>query len=412
MRRMNRKYLLPGLLALAMVPMLMPWNATALLFADRPSRLDSFIQGSPKEIEGLLVKSLLEITQGKLDEAMSDVNAVIDAVPNFKLAYLVRGDLLQAKARQISEFGSAPNAPSEEIADFRQEAQVRLGRYLSHEDVPAHPDYLWQLDPSQRNAIVVDTVKSRLYLYRNDNGKPRYVADYYVTVGKNGSEKQKEGDKKTPLGVYFTGTQLAREKLPDLYGSAAYPLSYPNEWDVRQGKNGHGIWLHGTPSDTYSRPPRASDGCVVLTNPDIKALAPVLRDGNTPVVIASESAVSADEVAQQKEALMAALEQWRADWQRQETDAYLEHYSRSFFNSSMDFDAWAREKRRIQSAKPKVSVSLSDVSIFRYPDTRKQMAVVNFNQDYRADHFNNKMRKRQYWILEDGRWKILYEGAA
>jgi murein L,D-transpeptidase YafK len=181
---------------------------------------------------------------------------------------------------------------------------------------------------------------------------------------------------------------------------------------VRQGKNGHGIWLHGTPSDTYSRPPRASDGCVVLTNPDIKALAPVLRDGNTPVVIASESAVAADEVAQQKEALMAALEQWRADWQRQETDAYLEHYSRSFFNSSMDFDAWAREKRRIQSAKPKVSVSLSDVSIFRYPDTRKQMAVVNFNQDYRADHFNNKMRKRQYWILENGRWRILYEGAA
>lgn len=412
MRLSNRRGWISTLLGLSLLPLLMPWNATAIHFADRPSRLEAFIQGSPREIEGMLVKSLLEITQGKLDQAMNGVDEVIRAVPNFKLAYLVRGDLLQAKARQISAFGSAPNAPSEEIADFRQEAQVRLSRYLTHEEAPSYPDYLWQLDSTQQNVIVVDTVKSRMYLYRNENGKPRYVGDYYVTVGKNGSEKQKEGDKKTPLGVYFTGMQLASEKLPDLYGSAAYPLSYPNEWDAHQGKNGHGIWLHGTPSDTYSRPPRASDGCVVLTNPDIKALAPVLRQGNTTVIIAGEGNVSSVEIARQKAALATAMEQWRTDWQQQETDAYLEHYSRNFFTSNMNFTTWATEKRRIQRAQPKVSVTLSEVSIFRYPDAHQQMAVVSFNQDYKTDYFNQKMRKRQYWILENGRWKILYEGAA
>lgn len=410
---MSRLSFYKGWLMLALLlPLLMPWNATAIYMADRPSKLEAFIKGSPKEIEGLLVKSLLEITQGKLDAAMDDVNDVIRAVPNFKLAYLVRGDLLQAKVHQISDFGSVPNAPSEEIADFRQEAQVRLSRYLGHEGEPAHPDYLWQLDSTQKNAIVVDTVKSRLYLYRNENGKPRYVADYYVTVGKNGSEKQKEGDKKTPLGVYFTGIQLASEKLPDLYGSAAYPLSYPNEWDLHQGKNGHGIWLHGTPSDTYSRAPRASDGCVVLTNPDIKTLFPILKNGKTPVVIASENVLSSQEITQQKEALATAIEQWRSDWQRQETNAYLEHYSSRFFSSDMDFNAWAAEKRRIQSRKSKVSIALSDLSIFRYPDAHQHMVVVSFNQEYQADHFNNKMHKRQYWVLEDGHWKILYEGAA
>lgn len=390
----------------------LPWNATAIHLSDRPSRLEAFIHGTPREIEGLLVKGLLEATQGKLDAALSDIEQVIRAMPNFKLAHLVRGDLLQAKARQISGFGNAPNAPHEEISDFQDEARARLERYLSREDLPTQPDYLWQLEPGQHHAIVVDTAKSRLYLYRNDNGKPRYVADYYVTVGKNGTEKQTEGDKRTPIGVYFAGKQLARKKLPDLYGTAAYPLSYPNEWDRRQGKNGHGIWLHGTPSDTYSRPPRASDGCVVLTNPDINTLAPVLRDGRTPVVIAGSDRTPPDELKLQRDSLMRSLEQWRSDWERQDTERYLAVYSQEFFSDGKNFGAWADEKRRIQKTKVNTSITLSNLSIFRYPDGKQQMAVVNFNQDFKSDRLNSRMHKRQYWLLEDGQWKILYEGAA
>lgn len=390
----------------------LPWNATAINLADRPSRLESFLHGTPRHLEALLVRSLLETTQGRLDEALGDIEAVIRAVPNFKLAHLVRGDLLQAKARQLGSFGDAPNAQNEEISDFRDEARVRLERYLSREDDPAQPDYLWQLDSSQRYAVVVDASKSRLYVYRNDNGQPRYIADYYITVGKNGSEKQKEGDKRTPIGVYFSSRQLPKSKLPDFYGDAAYPLSYPNEWDRHQGKNGHGIWLHGTPSSTYSRPPRASDGCVVLTNPDISSLAPILREGNIPVVITAGSQVPPEEVRDQREQLMAALEEWRADWERQDTEDYLEKYSREFFSDGKDYSAWAEEKRRIQQARTKTRITLSNVSIFRYPDNRKQMAVINFTQDFKSPHLDNRMRKRQYWLLDDGKWKILYEGAA
>jgi hypothetical protein len=40
------------------------------------------------------------------------------------------------------------------------------------------------------------------------------------------------------------------------------------------------------------------------------------------------------------------------------------------------------------------------------------MAVVSFDQDFKSDRLKSHMRKRQYWILEDGQWKILYEGAA
>jgi murein L,D-transpeptidase YafK len=404
-----------GMLLTLVIALAIPWNATAIHKLDQSSRLEAFIHGAPHGgIEGLLVRSLVEITQGKLDEALSDVDTVISRVPNFKLAYLVRGDLLQAKAHQISGFGIASNAPSEEIADFQQEAHARLERYIAHD--ARVPDDIWQLDSNQRYAIVVDTAKSRLYLYRNENGKPAYVADYYVTVGKNGTEKQQEGDKRTPLGVYFTGKQLDKEKLPDLYGSAAYPLSYPNEWDERQGKTGHGIWLHGSPSDTYSRPPRSSDGCVVLTNTDILSLSPVLQNGATPVVIARDGNGESNEAGsipvEQREALLIELEEWRKHWQHQDTDRYLQYYSRDFFAQNMDIAKWSAEKRRIQQRKANVSITLSDMSIFRNPDPHRQMVVVNFNQDYRADSFSHKMRKRQYWELEDGHWKILYEGAA
>jgi hypothetical protein len=40
------------------------------------------------------------------------------------------------------------------------------------------------------------------------------------------------------------------------------------------------------------------------------------------------------------------------------------------------------------------------------------MAVVNFTQEFKSAHLDNRMRKRQYWLLDNGQWKILYEGAA
>lgn len=40
------------------------------------------------------------------------------------------------------------------------------------------------------------------------------------------------------------------------------------------------------------------------------------------------------------------------------------------------------------------------------------MVVVTFDQQYRSDNLDNTMKKRQYWKREDGKWKIIYEGAA
>ena len=31
---------------------------------------------------------------------------------------------------------------------------------------------------------------------------------------------------------------------------------------------------------------------------------------------------------------------------------------------------------------------------------------------YQSNNLNNQMKKRQYWIREEGTWKIIFEGAA
>ena len=363
-----------------------------------------------REMEIGMARSLRAVGENRLDVALNEVDSLLRINPNFKLAQLVRGDLLLARSRPISNFGDAPNAPRDRIQDLREEAEARLQRVEQQQPV-AVPKYLWQLSPAQRYAVVVDTGKSTLYLYENVNGEPRYVSDFYISVGKKGADKVSEGDQKTPVGVYFVNGHLTRDKLTDFYGPGAYPLSYPNEWDKREGRDGHGIWLHGTPSDTYSRPPRASNGCVVLANNDLNEIGSHLQIGITPVIIASKIDWSNEADHADRASLLKAIEQWRSDWASLNTEAYLSHYARDFSTGSVALPAFAQQKRLVNSGKTWIKVKLSNVSIFPYP-SQPDLVVVNFEQDYDSNNLSNRMNKRQYWMKRDGRWQIVYEGAA
>lgn len=396
-----------------------PWNATAVNRFSLGNLLPKPIfneaaSAATNLAESLLVKSLLEISQGKTKQALATIDQLIHAVPNFKLAYLVRGDLLMAQGKYLQSFGSADNNPVDAIKDLQDEARARIERYLAQQMKDKQPNLLLVPNQEQKHLIVVDSSRSRLYLYRNEAGQLKYVADYYITVGKNGVIKQSEGDKRTPIGVYFARSKL-NQPLPDLYGEGAYPLNYPNEWDRENNRKGSGIWLHGTPSDTYSRPPRASDGCVVLTNQDLKALEPYLQTGKTPVIITDNLEWldnNSSSVESQKKALSTAIDQWLNDWKAQDTEHYLSHYSKDFSSNGINFQKWAEHKQRVQAGKPDVEISVSNISMFSYPDTNKKMVVVDFVQDFKSPALKNRMQKRQYWIQESGSWKIIYEGTA
>ena len=370
------------------------------------------------EPEAVLLKTLAEISNQRPDNALAEIEKVINAYPNFRLAHLIKGDLLMARTRPISGVGNVTEAPQEQLDDLRDEARARVGRLQNGRPKDQVPRYLVQMPPEQRYALVVDTAKSTLYVFENKAGEARYVADYYVTIGKKGMDKYREGDNKTPLGVYHVTGSISREQLNNKYGRlagqygvGALPISYPNEWDKRDGRNGSGIWLHGVPFDTYSRPPRASNGCVALTNEDFMTISASAQVGVTPVIIANGIEwASADATRTVRLDLGQALEGWRRDWESLNTDNYLKHYSAQFSNGKQKVDAWAEHKYRVNAGKTWLKVKIENVSMFYYPGA-SDLAVVTFDQDYNSSNLAGQSRKRQYWKKESSGWKIVYEGA-
>ena len=365
--------------------------------------------------EALLAQVFREIEQRNLGQALTLTDALLQRYPNYRLAHLIKGDLLLARTNPIQGFGALAGAPREKVEDLRAEALKRLRGYREKPQADYVPRYLLQMHPDQRHAVVVDTERSRLYLYENDlsnGGRPRFVADYYITQGKLGANKSYEGDKRTPIGVYHVTANLSRQKLPDLYGSGAFPLNYPNELDKREGRGGSGIWLHGTPSNTFARPPLASDGCVVLTNQDLDSIAGNMQVGLTPVIISNTVEwLSLDDWSREREAFNQSIEAWRSDWESRDHERYLSHYSKTFKANGQNFEQFAAQKRQVNASKTWIKLKLDNLSMFRNPG-KEDVVVVTFEQDYQSNNLNNRMKKRQYWTREDGQWKIIYEGVA
>ena len=385
------------------------WHAAAMGRQPAPKPAAGQSQVEP---EAALIKTLIEIRDNRLDVALAEVDKVIRRYPNFRLAHLIKGDLLLARSRPLRGLGEAPNAPRDRVEELRDEARVRLARYQFERPAGRVPKYLVQLNAEQKHALIVDTRQSTLYVFENRNGVPHYLADYYISSGRNGTDKTSQGDKKTPLGVYHVTDNLPRAKLGSLYGSGAYPISYPNEWDRREGRNGTGIWLHGTPFNTYSRAPRSSDGCVALTNEDLETISKNLRVGITPVIITSGiDWVTPQTLESSRQSLLKSVENWRRDWESLDTETYLRHYAPGFSSGTQDLAAWSQHKRKVNSAKTWIKLKVAHISAFLYPG-RDDLAVVTFDQVYSSSNLSNQMRKRQYWLNEKGAWRILYEGRA
>jgi len=374
-------------------------------------------QGSP---EDKIVFAIDAIRQGRFNDASATVDALLLEQPNYRLAHLLRADLYAMRAMPLRAIGGGAKAPQDKLDDLRQEALVRIRH--RQKQPPAHglPANLLVLSPRQKHAILVDAASSRLFVFENRNGVPVRIADFYTTVGKLGVEKQREGDQRTPLGVYFITSFLPRAQLDrtygnlaDLYGVGAWPISYPNEWDKRQGKTGHGIWLHGSPAQTYARPPQASNGCVVLTNPEMLEVSKWLDIGQTPVVITPriEWLHETDWRARQENALH-LIDSWRNAWEVLDNPRYFSFYSPQFHSEDgVELARWRSQKMAVASAKKWVRVQFDDLSVFSTGGPNPQL-VSTFVQEYKSNNLENRMKKRVYWNREDQGWKIIWEGAA
>ena len=208
------------------------------------------------------------------------------------------------------------------------------------------PRYLVQLQPDQKYALVVDTAKSTLYVFENHNGSARYLADYYISSGKNGIDKLREGDKKTPLGVYHVTSSMPREKLADFYGVGAFPINYPNEWDRREGRDGsrHLAARHAV---RHLQPPAARERRLRRAHQPRPRRDPpaACRSGSRR---SSSRAASSGCSRRRSRACgrssPAALESWRSDWESLDTERYLRHYSPAFTSGGAGLSGPSRSR--------------------------------------------------------------------
>jgi murein L,D-transpeptidase YafK len=213
------------------------------------------------------------------------------------------------------------------------------------------------------------------------------------TTGQEPGTKEREGDLKTPEGVYFIKERIGGGLDFGLYGDLAFPLNYPNPIDIINGRKGSGIWIHGR---GHPITPNESKGCVALNNQDIKDLDPQLTKRVLPVVIANSVQWSKDAPAATKEAqeVVADTLEWAKAWSRKSDDFFAFHDAQKFSISSGEpFETFRDHKRQLFAKLPWIHVLLDDVRAVQGPD----YWVTYFGQLYRSPTLTSEGIKRLYW---------------
>jgi hypothetical protein len=398
-------------------------EATTAASLPKDSPFAGAFKGSP---ESRLIGIYRLIGEQRPELALDAAAALTHDVPGFKLAQLVYADLLTARGGGTPGFAAAgPSAAASagvvaEVADLRDEAIQRLRALQERPPEGQVPAEFIVLPKAVHHAIAVDTTRSRLYLFENGPKGMRLVSDHYVSVGKQGVDKRVEGDQRTPLGVYFVSDRAGQSSLRDTFGAGAMQLNYPNLFDQLNGRTGSGIYVHGVPFNTYSRPPKDSDGCVTLANDELLMLMNTVPIHDTPVIITRQIHWVADDAARLRHAeILDAVNRWqavRAGDDPAALDAFYmpgaapETPAAPSAPTPQPAVAWVRGKRVVQpppAIPPKDPVAFDNLSVMTWSDAKETM-VVTFNE--RGTRTHRETTLRQYWERDASTWKIVAEG--
>lgn len=329
----------------------------------------SAAQQDRNNAEAGLFEAINSVANGDFEAGKIRLQRLIARYPDFKLAALVSADLHQLQLGKPSLFlGQAGASENEELAALYKEFKHRSAGKTDGAVGDTAPSDIVYLSQDYEHVLVSDLSRFRFYVYRNTPEGLRLERDFYAGMGQNGPRKRRESDLKTPLGVYFINSYLDDRELPDLYGAGAFPLNYPNAWDRRNGYTGHGIWVHGTRSGSYNRPPLSSEGCITLSNQDFSLLKPYVNLDITPVVIGSPINWSNAEKSSQNQSFVDIF----ANWQ---------------------------DQRQLENP----GFSHSKLSILRHPED--PVMVVTFLERRRS----HATLVRQYWELKQQGWTMFFD---
>jgi len=387
------------------------------------SPLAGAFKGSP---ENRLIGIYRLIGQQQNDLALDAAAALARDVPSFRLAQLVYADLLSVRTGNTAGLGAqggasaADPAVASQLAELHDEAVQRLHALQERPPVDQVPAEFIMLPKAVHHAIAVDTSRSRLYLFENGPQRMRLVSDHYVSVGKQGVDKSVEGDQRTPLGVYFVSDRVGKDSLGQEFGAGAMQLNYPNLFDKLHGRTGSGIYVHGVPFNTYSRPPQDSDGCVTLANDELLMLMNTVPVHDTPVIITRQIHWVSDKATQpQRAQILDAVNRWqavRAGDDRAALDAFYLPGAAPATPAAPSAPpahptlVMVHGKRQVLPAPavpPRDPIAFDNLSVMTWSDDKATM-VVTFSE--RSLRTRRETMLRQYWERDAAKWKIVAEG--
>jgi hypothetical protein len=358
-----------------------------------------------------------QLGEGERAQALATASMLVARFPNFQLGQLLYADLLNISTANPVDWPAADdnNAASlrKRLDELILESKRRLQRDSAQSLQGKIPTALAFLSPQQAYVAAVDASKSRLYWFQNRSGSDgrlqlHLVKESYISVGINGVGKDKEGDGKTPLGVYFILRNLPGEGLPDLFGAGALTLNYPNAVDLMRKKTGSGIWLHGTPSAQYARAPESTDGCVVLSNPEMGRLLQMPDLRMTPVILAEQLEwVNAEQAGQTWVAFKPTLDKWMQARNGRDPEALKIHYSPRYEQDGMALtQVWPRLAQTTLGYSQTQPLEL--VSVLNWKDQDNTMVVTM--KDPNQTHPQGAAYLRTYWQKENGQWRLVFQG--
>ncbi len=258
---------------------------------------------------------------------------------------------------------------------------------------------------SYNNILTCNKSDETLCVYKK-NAKQIYKLSkkYNAFTGKNSGEKHKEGDLKTPIGIYKLTKKLSH--VDPFYGPFAFVTSYPNTFDKYKKSEGHGIWIHGLPLDEERD--SFTKGCIAINNDNIQNLDKSIDINKTLLIIDAKN-VQQNISKKKLSLILANLYAWRYAWLYNNVDDYLAFYSKDFRRfDGKNYNSFVHYKKRIFRKKEKKKIIFSDINVVPYPGT-PNLFRISFKEYYKSRSFEFTGDKVLIVKFTNKQFKILTE---
>lgn len=253
--------------------------------------------------------------------------------------------------------------------------------------------------------LVAQKKQSEISLFQKEGNDYKLLVKNSVIVGENEGDKNTQGDKRTPEGVY----DLLQKKsdVDRFYGPFALVTSYPNIFDRSLNKDGSGIWIHGMPYDTDRE--KFTKGCIALDNSELENLEKKLQIDKTVLLISNNELKKAtkDEMA----LILSSIFKWKESWKNSDLNSYLSYYSNDFKRADKSgFGLFSEQKKSVFSKNEQKTIKLTNIDISPYPNSYgKNMFKATMDEEYFSPAVKFNGKKELFLEIVANQIKILSE---